>query len=134
MVKHTARRLGVQQFVWRFCLGVRCTARTGCRRGRIAVMVTHPRHLVGYISFIAALRGKIQQVVGAHHHLYAAPVGRIGVKDRAGVILIEDADAGHFFIGVLRVVVIALAVGDFFRGASTWDLLNRVDFTSQPPS
>jgi len=37
------------------------------------------------------------------------------MKDLACIVLVEEADAGHLRVGVLCVVVIDLALGDFFR-------------------
>src|SRR2546423_5647004 len=103
--------------------GVRFAARTNRRYSLltwylfVAVVVTHPLHLVVHVPLVAALGREVQHVVRAHHHLHAAPVGRVGVKDIARVVFVEDADAWPFLRceGPLAVVVVELALGHFLR-------------------
>ena len=52
-----------------------------CNRHRlVAIVVAHPLHFVFHASLIAALRHEIEDVVGAHHRLHTASVGRVSVK------------------------------------------------------
>src|SRR5688572_14603117 len=60
----------------------------------VAIVVSHPLH--GPIALVATLGCEIEQVVGAHHGFYPAPVSRVGVEDLARVVPVEDADAGQF--------------------------------------
>src|SRR5208282_6742295 len=62
----------------------------------IAIMVTNPGHPVGKTFLIAALGGDVEEVVGADQDVETAAVGRIGVEDVAGRILVEHAGAGSF--------------------------------------
>eukprot|EP01136_Pigoraptor_vietnamica_P030119 Opistho-1_new@88919 len=94
--------------------GLRMAAGAGCRHlrcRRVAVVVAHPLHLVGHVALVAAPGREVQQVVGAHHHLHAAPVGRVGVEDVARVVLEKGADARRLLDreGAHRVVVVDLA-------------------------
>src|SRR3546814_3523040 len=55
--------------------------------------------------------------IGSHHHLHAAPVGRVGVEDLVRFVPEKHADAGPFFLGVGpgAVVVADLSLGQIFR-------------------
>ena len=61
----------------------------------VAVVVTHPRHVVAL--FVAALGREVEHPVRAHHHLDATAVGRVGVEDFARFVLGEYTDAGQLF-------------------------------------
>ena len=62
----------------------------------VAVVVTHPFHLVEGVPFVAPLGREVEHAVRSHHHFHAASVGRIGVKDIARFVLPEHADARPF--------------------------------------
>jgi hypothetical protein len=102
---------------------VRMAARTGHRRRLrercrlVAIVVTYPIHGVDRVVLVTALGCEIEQIVRAHHHLHTAPVGRVGVKDLARVVLVEHADARRFLAREWphAVVVEDLALGPFFR-------------------
>jgi hypothetical protein len=65
--------------------------------------MAHPLHRVGKAFLGAAPGRQVEHPIGAHQHLDAAAVGRIGVEDDAGLVLHEYADAGQL-IGPMRVV------------------------------
>src|SRR5439155_25863306 len=100
----------------RVILSGAATGLRGFRAILISVVVAHPCHALARF-LVAALGRKVEQVVGAHHHLHTAPVGGVGVEDLAGVILVEHADAGQFIRleGLRAVVVGDLVLELFFR-------------------
>jgi hypothetical protein len=97
------------------------------RRRVIAVVVAHPLHLVLQVSLVTAHGRKIEHVVGAHHHLYAASVGRVGMEDFVRIALEEHANAGPFLVGERprAEVVVELTFGDFFRRKTDAEVVDR---------
>src|SRR3546814_9966124 len=49
-------------------------------------------HLVLHVSLIAAFRHEVEHGIGSHHHLHAAPVGRVGVVDLVRFVPEKHAD------------------------------------------
>src|SRR5271155_1256087 len=78
--------------------------------GGVAVMVPDPVAQVAAV-FIAALRDDVEQPVGAEQILAAAPERGIGVIDRAGLVLVENAAAGQLVDPHLArlIIVVGLA-------------------------
>jgi hypothetical protein len=64
---------------------------------------------------VATLGRQIQAHVGTHQFFGSTTVGRIGVENVAGRILVEHTDAGHFldFDLLHFVVVVDIALRDF---------------------
>src|SRR5882757_7638969 len=67
-----------------------------CCKTSVTVVAAHPGHRMRRI-LVAALRGQVEQVIGAVQHVEATRVGRIGVIDRAIVASAKSADAGGLF-------------------------------------
>ena len=76
----------------------RCSKASGrCRL--VAVVVAHPFHRVVQPPLSPRPLGVRSSIlIGAHHHLDAAPVGRIGVEDLARLVLHEYADARQLLV------------------------------------
>ena len=54
--------------------------RLGARFRLVTIVVTHPRHAIAEVLFVAALGDEIEHVVRAHHDISAAIEGRVGVE------------------------------------------------------
>ena len=75
----------------------------------ISVMVPHPiAHVVVATGLIAALRREVEIVISADQYVTPAPVTGIGVKDVAGRVFVEHADAAKVLGRFLALVVSAL--------------------------
>src|SRR2546427_5497016 len=83
----------------------------------VPIVVTDPRHREGEALLVAALRHEVEVVVRAEQEVAAAGVGRVGVEDVAGRVLVEDARARGLRLArvlPLLVVVIGVALRDVF--------------------
>src|SRR5262245_17713026 len=83
----------------------------------IPVMVPNPSHGERQAIFVPAFWYEIEIIVGADQKFRAAGVGRIGVENRPGTILGENADTRCFFAWeVAGSIVVKLAFSDFLSG------------------
>jgi hypothetical protein len=104
--------------VWRDSLGL--VDPGGCalaaERGSILVVPAHPGHREIEAVLVAALRHKIEELIGTVDHVDASRVAGIRVEHLATLILAEDADA--LLIRHVdrsnRIVVVCLTFGDLF--------------------
>src|SRR5271154_690193 len=91
----------------------------GSRR-LIPVMMPHPiGQVVAGAGFVASLGREVEVHVGGDNHFVSAPVGGIGVKYLAGLVLVEEAEAGELLAHEIAsvVVVIGFPCRDFlYRG------------------
>src|SRR5919106_287680 len=62
----------------------------------VLVVPSHPGHREGQPLFVAALRGDVEQLIGAVQHVEPAGVGRIGAVDRAVLAAAEGTEARGF--------------------------------------
>src|SRR5216684_6017589 len=76
----------------------------------VAVVALHPGHRM-FRVLVPPLRGEVEQVIGAVHHVQTARVSRIGVIDRAVVGTPKDADSrGLLAIGLDRAEIVLEAL------------------------
>src|SRR5262245_306492 len=59
----------------------------------IPIVVTHPRLGVVMTRFVTPLGDEIEEMIGAVHHINAACIGRIRVKDSSVLVPVKHADA-----------------------------------------
>src|SRR6266446_4585828 len=85
----------------------------------VFVVAPYPIHqIVVRSGLVAALRGQIEDHVARNQILGTARITGIGVKDLAGLVLVEHAEAGQLIHPALghSVVVIDLALRQFLSG------------------
>ncbi|MNO57938.1 hypothetical protein D3C76_484860 [compost metagenome] len=92
----------------------------------------HPIH---DFVFIAPLGRQVEVVVGTDQQIQAAGISRISMENLAGLIAIEHAESGQFFLGAIGffVVIGGLAGGDVFGAGGHTEVIVEITAFGRHP-